>query len=118
MSEPWLRFPVACPTCGREELSALPVAGVAAALLNSSAIPLHVTCHDVYWHASPVEVEQLREYLIVAGITIQRVAKPDSTIPANIPTAVHPPMSARSDEGDEVQDWMTKGSSTHSTRSQ
>jgi hypothetical protein len=107
MTEPWLRFPVACPTCGREELSALPVAGVAAALLNGSAIPLHVTCHDVYWHASPVEIEQLREYLIVAGVTIQRVSKANSTNPSNIPSAVHPSMSAGSDDGDDAQDRLT-----------
>jgi hypothetical protein len=44
MAEPWLRFPVVCPECRREELSALPVAGVAAALLSGSAIPLHASC--------------------------------------------------------------------------
>jgi hypothetical protein len=54
-----------------------------------------------------VEIEQLREYLIIAGITIQRVAKPDSTNPSNIPSAVQPPVSARSDDGDEVLDRLT-----------
>ena len=85
LREPWLRFPVVCPRCRREELSALPVAGVAAALLNGSAIPLHVSCHDIYWHASLTEIEQLREYLIIIGIGIERVAE-----------ANHPSMEARS----------------------
>ena len=75
LREPWLRFPVVCPRCRREELSALPVAGVAAALLNGSAIPLHVSCHDIYWHASLTEIEPLREYLIIIGIGIERVAE-------------------------------------------
>lgn len=85
LHEPWLRFPVVCPRCRREELSALPVAGIAAALLNGSAIPLHVSCHDIYWHASLIEIEQLREYLIVVGIGIERVAE-----------ANHPSMEASS----------------------
>jgi hypothetical protein len=76
LTEPWLRFPVVCPACRREELTALPIAGVAAALLNGSVIPLHVTCHDFYWYASLIEIEQLREYLIVAGIGIDRI-KPE-----------------------------------------
>ena len=75
LTEPWLRFPVVCPACRREELTALPIAGVAAALLNGSAIPLHVSCHDFYWHASLIEIEQLREYLIVAGIGIDRIKR-------------------------------------------
>ena len=79
MPEPWLRFPVVCPVCRGEELAALPIAGVAAALLNGSAIPLHASCHDFCWHASLTETEQLREYLIVAGIGIQRVAEISNT---------------------------------------
>jgi len=75
LTEPWLRFPVVCPACRREELTALPIAGVAAALLNGSAIPLHVSCHDFYWHASIIEIEQLREYLIVAGIGIDQIKR-------------------------------------------
>jgi hypothetical protein len=66
---------VVCPECRREELNSLPVAGVAAALLTGSAIPFHVSCHDVYWHASFTETEQLREYLIVAGIGIDGAAE-------------------------------------------
>jgi|ERR1700704_5166981 hypothetical protein len=101
MAEPWLRFPVVCPECRREELSALPVAGVAAALLNGSAIPLHASCHDVYWHAIPSEIEQLREYLSVAGINIQRV-QTHSTDAPDIPLAIHFPVDPSSLRDKEV----------------
>ena len=101
VTEPWLRFPVVCPECRREELSALPVAGVAAALLNGSPIPLHASCHDVYWHAIPSEIEQLREYLSVAGITIQR-ANTNPTDAPDMPRAIHFPIDTPSVSGKEV----------------
>ena len=77
MAEPWLSFPVTCPQCEAEELCNLPIATLAAALLQGTAIELHVHCHDLRWDADRVEVEQLREYLSsVRGICVERASPP------------------------------------------
>jgi hypothetical protein len=74
MAEPWLRFPVVCPQCGAEALFNLPIATIAAALVEGAPIELRVSCHDLRWNADPIEVGQLREYLAsVEGISAQRV---------------------------------------------
>ena len=62
MNEPEVRFPVNCPLCARELLTQLPAAEVARALTAGSAIRLRAACHDIYWDASALEVEQIREY--------------------------------------------------------
>jgi hypothetical protein len=41
----------------------LPVAQIAEALIMGSSIRLHADCHDVYWDATELEIEQIREYL-------------------------------------------------------
>jgi hypothetical protein len=63
MQEPVIRFPVACPTCRTEVLAALPWADVADALLQNTPVGLYAICHDIFWTASPTEIEQLREYM-------------------------------------------------------
>ena len=63
MSEPTVRFPVACPKCGRERLTELPINVVADALKRGSDICLVATCHDVIWTATELELEQIDEYL-------------------------------------------------------
>jgi hypothetical protein len=63
MSEPTVRFPVACPKCGREKLAEFPVDVVADALQRGSDICLVATCHDVIWTATELELEQIDEYL-------------------------------------------------------
>jgi hypothetical protein len=68
--EPGVRFPVTCPICARVLLTELPVALIAEALIVGSPIRLHASCHDVYWDATELEVEQIREYLgagVIAG---------------------------------------------------
>src|SRR5882672_10231457 len=67
--EPGVRFPVTCPICARALLTELPVALIAEALIVGSAIRLHAACHDVYWDATELEVEQIREYLGAGVIT-------------------------------------------------
>jgi hypothetical protein len=62
-NEPTVRFPVTCPLCARALLTELPVALIAEALIVGSPIRLHASCHDVYWDATELEVEQIREYL-------------------------------------------------------
>jgi hypothetical protein len=63
MSQPTVRFPVACPKCGRERLTELPVDVVADALQRGSDILLIATCHEVIWTATELELEQIHEYL-------------------------------------------------------
>jgi hypothetical protein len=63
MNNPVVRFPVTCPECGAEALSAFPIDAVAAALIDRSPIKLRASCHSVSWTATPIELEQIREYL-------------------------------------------------------
>ena len=88
MSEPLLRFPVVCPMCRREELAVLPTGYVAAALLKGSIIQLYASCHDVYWDARPIEVEQLREYLGIAAINVHQSAEPIAKNATESPFAI------------------------------
>jgi hypothetical protein len=69
--EPGVRFPVTCPICARALLTELPVALIAEALIMESSIRLHASCHDVYWDATELEVEQIREYLSAGVVTVQ-----------------------------------------------
>jgi len=62
MREPTVRFPVACPKCGRERLAEFPVDEVAEALKWGSDICLVATCHDLIWSATELELEQIHEY--------------------------------------------------------
>lgn len=72
MKEPNVRFPVACPLCARELLAELPVALVAEALVEGSTIRLHASCHDIFWDATELEMEQIREYLGAVRIASHR----------------------------------------------
>ena len=63
MGESTVRFPVACPKCGRERLTEFPVDVVADALQRGSDICLVATCHDMIWTATELELEQIHEYL-------------------------------------------------------
>ena len=67
MIEPTIRFPVVCPTCGKEHLTELPIDEVEYALKRGSDISLVATCHDVIWTATERELEQIREYLMSQG---------------------------------------------------
>jgi predicted nucleic-acid-binding Zn-ribbon protein len=58
-----VRFPVACPKCGNERLTELPIDVVADALRKGLDIYLVATCHDVIWTATALELEQIQEYL-------------------------------------------------------
>jgi hypothetical protein len=41
----------------------LPVVAVVDALAAGKAIQIHANCHDVWWDANALEVEQIRQYL-------------------------------------------------------
>ena len=62
MNHHTVRFPAACPQCGRERLAEFPLDEVADALQRGSDISLVATCHDVVWTATELEMEQIREY--------------------------------------------------------
>jgi hypothetical protein len=73
MNEPMIRFPVRCPQCGSEALTAFPVATVANALIQRNRIRLHTDCHGIAWYANNTEMEQIREYLGAPWLDAQRV---------------------------------------------
>lgn len=63
MQELTIRFPVICPVCAQSSLTEMPVGPIAEALVAESPIRLHASCHDVFWDANQVELEQIRQYL-------------------------------------------------------
>jgi hypothetical protein len=66
MIEPTVKFPIACPKCGRERLTEFPINEVVDALKRGSDICLVATCHDVIWTATELELEQIHDYLVIA----------------------------------------------------
>jgi hypothetical protein len=65
MFESELRFPVACPTCGKETLSHLPITTVTQALRLGGPLTLRSECHGAQWAATPLEREQIQQYVAV-----------------------------------------------------
>jgi C4-dicarboxylate-specific signal transduction histidine kinase len=63
-----VRFPVRCPVCGNEVLTAFRIADVIGALINSRKIRLYAICHDAGWDATDAEMRQLREYVDAARL--------------------------------------------------
>jgi hypothetical protein len=58
-----VRFPVVCPECGAERLTAVAVADLAASLITGDTVMLQSPCHQGTWPANSDERDQLREYL-------------------------------------------------------
>ncbi len=63
MKKPIVRFPVVCPRCSVESLAEVSVDLAAEALMRNEGIQLKSACHNLYWTASPTEMQQLREYM-------------------------------------------------------
>ncbi len=63
MADVYIRFPVTCPVCGKESLTAFQAEVLIDAMDSRSPLRLASTCHDASWLASGVEEEQIREYL-------------------------------------------------------
>lgn len=62
--DPSIQFPVSCPHCGAEIIGEFPVAEVAGALLSGNQeLRLYAPCHRHYWSPSPLELNQIRQYL-------------------------------------------------------
>jgi hypothetical protein len=86
--EPSMRFFVTCPECALESTSHIPIAVIADGLLTRKAIRLHASCHDVYWTATFVEREQLRQLLrAIKDDTEPQLASdsPDAKLVSNCP---------------------------------
>ena len=64
MKDPTIRLTVKCPRCGRGTLAQLRIAVIAQAFILENPIRLHATCHDLWWDASYLERQELREHLI------------------------------------------------------
>jgi hypothetical protein len=80
MREPSMKFPVICPECARESIGEFQIAVVATALITGKSLRLYSACHDVYWTATSVEREQLREYLAAISIDARELDKrPDES---------------------------------------
>jgi hypothetical protein len=79
-----LRVPVTCPDCGAERLAELPADRVTGALREGRALRLHAPCHDVWWTASAVEVEQVRQYVGALSLNHTEGAARPSTEGLNV----------------------------------
>jgi hypothetical protein len=68
MDAPTIKFPVTCPQCGKESLAEYRVVAVTIALFEWGSMRLYADCHQVFWDASLVERDQIREYLGTAWL--------------------------------------------------
>jgi hypothetical protein len=81
-----VKFPVVCPRCGVESLTEVSVDLAAEALMRNEGIQLRAACHNLYWTASPTEMQQLREYMSAVFVDEQRTSSPTADrvrIPSN-----------------------------------
>jgi hypothetical protein len=86
MKKPIVRFPVVCPRCGVEGLAEVSVDLGAEALMRNEGIQLKSACHNLFWTASPTEMQQLREYMSAVFVDEQRTSSPTADrvrIPSN-----------------------------------
>jgi hypothetical protein len=66
-----MKFPVVCPECAQENIGEFQIAVIATALITGKNLRLYSACHDLYWTATKVEREQLREYLAALSVEAQ-----------------------------------------------
>lgn len=59
MTERLLKFPVKCPICGTEWISALSVTAIQEALEKGTPIRVYAECHDWEWDLKEAEREAL-----------------------------------------------------------
>lgn len=71
-----VRFPVSCPTCGKEALAEYRQADILGALVNDRPIRLYAPCCDANWTAGYIEMQQIRAHV---GAT--RLDTPSRTSP-------------------------------------
>jgi hypothetical protein len=87
MKLPVVRFPVLCPRCGVESFAEVSVDLAAEALMRNEGVQLKAVCHNLYWTASPIEMQQLRDYLSAGFVDEQqRTSSPTAdriSVPSN-----------------------------------
>jgi hypothetical protein len=76
MKQPTVGFPVVCPRCGVESFAEVSIAVAAEALIRHEGTQLKAACHNLYWTASPTEMQQLREYMGAVFVDEQRTSSP------------------------------------------
>ncbi len=54
--------PVCCPKCGESSQMKCPVVVLDMALNNWNRMNLHTDCCDVYWDATPADMQVIREH--------------------------------------------------------
>jgi hypothetical protein len=57
------RFPLTCPRCGTESLMAYRTVAVTIAVKDWHSMRLYTPCHDIFWDASVLELDQIDAYL-------------------------------------------------------
>ena len=77
MKKPIVRFPVVCPRCSTESLAEVSVDLAAETFMRNEGIQLRAACHNLYWTASPIEMDQLREYMRAIFVDQQRATERD-----------------------------------------
>lgn len=91
MGDVYIRFPVTCPVCSVELLTAFRFDAVVDTLDNAAPLRLSAACHAAAWDASSVETEQIRDYLLTA-INFTCSAEPwmsSEKNPAAVPEPAH-----------------------------
>jgi hypothetical protein len=63
MDDSYIRFPITCPRCGEESLTKFRTVIVTSALVEWRSMRLYAQCHEVFWDASDLELEQIRAYI-------------------------------------------------------
>jgi hypothetical protein len=90
MNDAEVLMPLTCSECGEEWLEGFPVDLVAGALLAGHRIRIRGRCHSREWDATPVEREQLRQYLSAGCIGPRNASARYVDVSANIPTEPPP----------------------------
>jgi hypothetical protein len=86
MKKPIIRFPVLCPRCGVENLTEVSVDLATEALMRHEGIQLKSACHNLFWTASPTEMQQLREYMSAGYFDEQRTPSSPTADRISIPS--------------------------------
>jgi hypothetical protein len=66
--EPSIKIPVVCPECARETIGEFQIAVIATALITGKNLRLYAACHDVYWTATALEREKMRQHLAAISV--------------------------------------------------
>jgi hypothetical protein len=63
MEQSLIRFPITCPLCGSESLTEFRAVIVTIAVSEWHSMRLYSRCHQVFWDASDIELDQIGAYL-------------------------------------------------------